>query len=804
MSRSNLYFGMAIVTPLIMASAPSFAQDRPAQASETRGDSEIVVTARRRSEDIQRVPASITAFGATQLAERGIRSEEDLQMATPGLVLRQTQGQNQLNYSIRGQTVDAFTGSFSSVVPYVNDVQLNPGGASSFFDLESVQVLKGPQGTLFGRNATGGAVLYSTAKPTNEWGGYFQATAGNYNNFELQGAINAPIVDDKVLLRGSFNLVTRDGYQLNTYSNKKVGSMRNATGRVSLTLKPSSVFQNTTVFEYGKQGGTNTGLKAYSIYTAGQTGPDGTPLVSNVASFYNPIGFDAIYGAGAWAQYIAANPNILRSQPDALTTGLPGFLASQKNMPFYSFASKDGSRHKATVWYVTNTTSYEASDSITIKNIFGYSHARTLDNTPQQGIPYGAQYTSNLNLNQFGNDVTTKSLSEELQLQGKAFDGALTYIIGGYYQKTRQLIFYPQTYYDASPLPGVNGPFGFGNTSDYRNTDESKAIFAQGSYDLSNVGVNGLSITAGARYTWEKVTLKHLPRSTNRNGEFQSSKFSKPSWEFGLEYQASPQVLTYVKTRGSWRTGGLNGNAAPIDAPASGGGDQFAPETVKDVEGGLKFSGRVGDRPATLNVAVYRMWIKNIQRFLTPTVCDQNNVCYSIAVTANVPSSVVQGIEVDGSIHATDWLSIGGSAAYTDAKFKKNEAFLYGVNYKFGPYPDTPKVSGSVWAKVQLPVSETLGQMSVRADFYAQSAQYFSANAGSSMPGTRMPSYQLLNMRYEWQDILESNVNFAVFARNLLDEKYYVGGSAAGASFGMNAVALGRPRMWGAELRVNF
>lgn len=788
-----------------LAQSDGSSRDSEGAARPAVGGGEIVVTARRRAEGIESVPAAITAFGAAQIQERGLRTEEDLQSATPGLVLRQTQGQNQLNYSIRGQTVDAYTGSSPSVVPYVNDVQLNAGGASSFFDIESIQVLKGPQGTLFGRNATGGAVLYGTAKPTDEFEGYLQFTAGNYEFFQGQGAINAPIVAEKVLLRLAFDLATRKGFQTNIFNGKKLGSLRTATGRASLTLRPSSDFENTTVFQYGKQGGTNTGLKAFSIYNNGATGPDGTPLSSAVSDFYSPAGFEATFGPGSWSQYIAANPGIVRSQPNALQTGLPGFLPYLKTLPFYSTVSLEENRHRATVYFGTNTTSYEVGSNITLKNILGYSYSHTLDDQPQLGIPYGAQYTGNLNLGQFGNDVKSKSFSEELQLQGKALNDRLDFIVGGYYQKSSQSIFYPQTYYNVYPLPGVNGPYGFGNTSDYKNTNTSKAIFAQATYDFSDAGLNGLSLTGGLRYTWEKVTLKHLTRSTNRNGEFQSLDFKKPSWEVGLTYQATPELLTYIKTRGSWRSGGLNGNAAPIDAPASGGGNQFSPETVKDVEAGAKFSGRVLGRPASLNVAVYKMWIKNVQRFLTPTVCDPDlGVCYSLAVTATVPSAKVQGIEIDGTINPASWLTIGGSFAYTDAKFSNNVALLYGVDYVFNPYPDTPKVSGSAFMRVALPVSSDLGDMSLRGDVYAQSAQYFSANAGSSMPQTRLPAYTLVNARYEWRNIAGSSFSFSAFVRNLLDEKYYSGGLAEGASFGANGAAVGRPRMFGAEVRLDF
>ena len=153
---------------------------------------EVVVTARRRSENLSRVPTAITVISAEELKQRSIRTDSDLQFAVPGLTIRQTQGNNSLTYSIRGQSADTFSGSPSAVIAYLDEVPLSISGASTFYDLESVQVLKGPQGTLFGRNTTGGAVLYTTAKPTNETEGMLRVRGGNYELREVEGMLNIP------------------------------------------------------------------------------------------------------------------------------------------------------------------------------------------------------------------------------------------------------------------------------------------------------------------------------------------------------------------------------------------------------------------------------------------------------------------------------------------------------------------------------------------------------------------------------------------------------------------------------------
>lgn len=763
--------------------------DQTSQADEARlGSGDIVVTARRRAESLQRVPAAITAFDADQLAQRSINTQSDLQTTVPGLTLRQTQGQNSLTYSIRGQTVDAFSGSSTAVVPYVNDVQLNNGGAASFFDLSSIQVLKGPQGTLFGRNATGGAVLYTTAKPVNAFEGYGQFRVGNFGLLEAQGAINIPIVDDKILLRAAFDVIHRKGYIFNDYYDQKVGKTSRQSGRLSLTLNPSEALTNTTVFEYDRSGGTNTGASyLYSVYQCGEVN-NGTPLACGAAGTYNPAAFDSAFGAGAWNQYLAAHPN-------AFPGGLNAYLDEQQRRgPWYTNAVSK-SDHKGRDWFVTNTTSYELGSDLELKNIFGVSNSYARDNQIQNADPYGIQFTENLLSGLSGNRTKVSQWSNELQLQGKAFDGDLTYIVGAYYQYTNTHIIYPQTYFDLRPLVPISG-----YSVDYRVKDKTQALFTQGTYDLGTLtGAEGLRITAGIRYTWEQISLDHLALSPNFGTPRQKVKFSDPSWEAGLEFQATPQLLTYIKTRGSFRAGGLNGVAPPILAPASEGGDLFGSEHTKDIEAGLKFGGQVMGRPAHFNIALFNQWVSGVQRVQFPIV--NGNV---IAVTINVPKAEVRGLEVDTSIRPAAWLELGASGAHTKAEYTGDTALLFGQLFKFGPYPDTPKWSGTAYAVVTLPIPESVGILRLRGETYAQTGQYFSSTAATSTPRTRLPGYALVNGRLDLSEINGTGLSAGLFVKNLLKKGYFLGGLPQGVAFGVNAASVGEPRTYGLDVKYQF
>ena len=171
-------------------------QQAGAERRNTVSVEEIVVTARRREEKLSDVPIAVEAFGSQAISDRGILTEADLQSATAGLTVRQTGSSNQTNFSLRGQSIDAFSFASPAVLIYFNEFNTQGSSASSFFDLESIQVVKGPQGTLFGRNATGGAVLYqSTAPKMGVVEGYGEVAYGNYNDRRIEGALNLPLSD---------------------------------------------------------------------------------------------------------------------------------------------------------------------------------------------------------------------------------------------------------------------------------------------------------------------------------------------------------------------------------------------------------------------------------------------------------------------------------------------------------------------------------------------------------------------------------------------------------------------------------
>jgi len=786
-ARSSKALAAAICAALSLSPSTGLSQsESEPSANADSGMSEVIVTARRRDESLATVPIAITAIGGEQLVERSIRTDADLQLAVPGLTIRQTQGNNSLTYSIRGQSADTFSGSPSAVIADLNEVPLTIGSASSFYDLESVQVLKGPQGTLFGRNTTGGAVLYTTAKPTDKTELLGRVRIGNFALREAEGMFNLPF-SDAVMLRGAFDLIERDGYIDNLLNDEELGEVNRKSGRVTLAIKPSDAFENTTMVQYTHVGGTNTGASyTYSVYGCGQTN-NGFPLTCGSGLLFGP-GLDAAFSfPGAWAAYLAAHP-------EAYPAGLVAYVDEQRRIGPYKTRHPGGARHEGRDLNASNTTSFEFNDNLKLKNILGVSQSETDSEQPQLGAPFVTILTANVATGISGNELEVDSISDELQLQGAAFDNDLTYIAGVYIQRMRSDTLWPQTYFDLRPV--TPAPLSLA-TNNFRIENDTDAIYGQATYSL----IENLRVTAGLRYTWEDVSIEQLSLGdafATYGSAHQSETFSDPSWELGLEYQATASVFTYLKTRGSFRSGGFNGSAPPISATATNGGNLFDSEHVKDVEAGLKFRGDI----ATLNLAVYKQWITDVQRVEFPDP-DGAGPLASIAVTANVPEGEVQGVEVEGSILAASWLEFGFNAAYTDAEFTDNEVTLFGVRYVYGPVGDTPRRSGVVYFDAGLPVAD-IGRINVRSELYAQSEQYFSNAAASIAPGTKLPGYALINARASWNEIMGGGFSVALFGKNLADREYFVGGMTLAAALGHNAAAVGEPRTYGLELAYRF
>jgi len=777
----------SLMAGTVLPFAPAaFAQD--AGTTEVTDDA-IIVTARRREENIAKVPIAITAIGGEDIAKRAIVNENDLQSAVPGLIVRQNGGANVFNFSIRGQSVDTYTNSPPAVLPYINEVQIVSHSASTFYDMSGIQVLKGPQGTLFGRNTTGGAILFSTAKPTEEFGGYLLGRGGSHNSHHIEGAVNVP-ASEVIQLRLAGSYSGGGGYVRDYFTGEHYGKNKQTSVRGTLVIKPTAGLTNTTVAQYTREHGTNTPFQLWSSNVCGGPASQGNGVPDCVLNGATNPAFGAFNAA----------------RPKRFQGNLQAAIALQHNLGPWVNLSDVYPYHKARQTWVINTTELELSPEITLKNIFGYNKSKSDDGQDYDGSPYpyfqvpGSLSADGVKVNPSGGFVArTTQVSDELQLQGKAMDGRLDYVLGVYYLHQKDSVLSNLAFYDFStPFP----PAPFAYTAQWKA--ESIAGFAQATFAVTDK----LNLTGGFRYTHDKTTMTQLPGSLWLfffPNTPETIKASKPSWTVSLDYQLAPGLMVYAAHRGSWRTGGFNYSVTPIPVVAAAGGNLFRPETTKDVELGVKYSGNGLGVPVTFTADVFNQWVDNIQRAAYVTNPQNGTVTL---FTTNVPRAKITGVEANFTVRPASGFQFGASGNYTHARYTRN-AVLFTIpgqpatTVLYGPFADVPKFSGTVFGEFTVPAGD-VGNLSLRADLYTQKKMNFSNVGDTQNPAAVIPGYTLVNAKLTLSEIMGQRISASISGRNLFNKRYYAGGNAGNSSVLPNTVNPGVPRMIMGEVRFDF
>jgi iron complex outermembrane receptor protein len=764
---------------------------------------ELVVTARRQNEDLEKVPVAVAALSTSALSEQHVTDEQELQSAVPGLLTVASTSTNQLAFSIRGQALDAYSYTSPTVLAYFDEFQTGGTSATTFFDLQSVQVLKGPQGTLFGRNATGGAVLYTSTQPGKQLEGYFNYTAGNFNEQKVEGAITMPLAE-WASVRLAAEDEHRDGYEHNLYLDVDEGSIDNRNFRGTLLLTPLDELQNTTTVQYGSQGGDSGALK---IVSANVNCP---PSPQCAAAELFPPGVPT---GGAYPAKLASY------------NGLLNFIALEGTQPFWNVWNDSDDGHDAQLREAVNKTTYTVNDDLTIRNIVGYNQVVSRDRIDADGSPFQIVTIGAVGgLNMQGILYATEQYSEELQLAGTGLVKRLSYLIGGYYGRDNEAqdeplnvgcgsIAFPVT--PENPA-GCEVPGGFGYN--FENDEQSRALFAQASYEF----IDHLRATAGFRETWEDINFRYGDGSVPEDAHQLAGvplptilSEREPSWTLGLDYQFTPESLLYVAQRGGFRAGGFNGTSVIQTSTGATNIDSFKPEIARDLELGIKYSGRLGELPVRINADVYEERVRDAQRVVYAGIA---------AFTLNADKTQVDGFELNALIDLASWLQAGLDDAYTDARYTDGSTHFTQVDaitgaianrtVILGPYGDAPRNTGSFYLRVAHDLPNSLGKLVVRQDLYSQSYFYYTnfaasvnvpANGiGGLDPNTRIGGYTLLNARVEWNNIAGSMFHAAAYVRNMLNKQYEVGGLGLGAVVGVDSVVLGTPRMAAVEVGLKF
>lgn len=787
-SLQGLMLAGCALGALAMPQAAAAQDSPPGEAAGSTDDAgEIIVTARRREENVQDVPAAIQLLSGAALEQRNIRSEQDLATAAPGLLVRSNNNQFQVNYVMRGESFEPYSGTVPGVQPYLNEVALSGNAAPPFYDLQNVQVLKGPQGTLFGRNSTGGAVLYQTQQPGSEFGGFVSLEYGSFDRFIAQAAVDVPIAPGVVELRLAGHYQTGGAYVRNLYDGKLLGDSKVKSGRATLTISPSDSFTTTTMVQVSRYEAENIPKRLSYVAQCGVGSSQPCWVVPGNA-FY-----DQFAGSPAGSYFPGWPAGEL---PPGGLTGMIDYLNAHGR---YTVSANATGINWATETTVINTSTLELSDNLRLKNIFGYSRTNRRGQTDNDNTPYPFLQTGGTMPGDPLEGRATRQISNEFQIQGTTSDKRLNYIVGGFYSHNT-------TDYD-SPLTGVSYTpsidyFTVFNLR-YQSTtkDESYALFAQGTYALTDT----LNVTAGVRQTWDKLWIQQTPGSTlggPAGSVPQHTTVNDLSWTFSIDYKPTPSLMLYATTRGSWRVGGYNpfvptgvGNRTT----AADGGNYFPPETVRDVEFGFKYDDRIGDMPVRLNATFFYAWMKNIEK--TGTTVIANRVT---SATLSVPAGEIWGIEADAMIRPTSWLTIGGNLTYNKGRFTDREALIFGVPVVYNTFPDTPVFSGTLYADAVASLGHA-GKLRLHADLFGQTSFHLTSLGDTFNPGDTVPGYTLVNLRADWVDPFGSDgITASVFVKNVTDAYYFTGGGGGVQANGTNSLNLGMPRTWGVQLKAAF
>jgi iron complex outermembrane receptor protein len=858
--------GVMSALALILA-APAFAdpdaadQAAPANAARTSdvGLSDVIVTARRVEERLQDVPISIAVFNQEQLANRNVTSAQDLAAITPSLSVNSNFGQENSSFAIRGFVQDA--GTPPSVATYFADVvaprgptQGTQAGDSpipgSFFDLQNVQVLKGPQGTLFGRNTTGGAVLFVPQKPTSQFGGYGEVSFGNYSMKREQGALNLPL-SDTVRFRLAVDHETRDGYlhNISGIGPSDYNDVDYTAVRASLVVDLTPNLENYTIASYNRSDTNGSVQKLIAC---------------------NPTGYNPVNPATGLGNFIGVLSCGQLAAERASGAGFYDVEAATPN-PVSNIEQEQ----------LINTTTWTASDQLTVKNIASYAQYKDLQVSPLFGtnwqtsntpIPYPQIFFLGVPRVFTGvyaapgdNTADQSTITEELQLQGAADDRRLTYQGGVYFEWSNPLNpvgnqspqLAPCTdlatvmcsdpigaAFTAATSAALGFPFpvhvGAVNYTVGETNYRDKGIYGQSSYSFTDQW----KLTGGLRYTEDSqansatrysysfpvfppftgAATKSCTDPTTAPTCYAAyqEKSSKPTWLIDLDYKPTEDVLTYAKYARGYRAGGVTSNA-PIDHRT------FSPESVDDFELGLKTAFRGAVR-GTFDVDLFYNNFTNqeLQFGFNAKVNPLTGASAPVSPTTaiiNAGKSRIYGAEVDASlipfpsITALEGLVFSIDYTYLNATIQKIAAVTTAdPNYTpdvsaiapGSPLVLSPKNKYSLTANYTLPLPASIGRIIFGANFVhtdEQTTTYVYQNApilaafGSNLG--LLPSTNLLNLDLSWDSIAGSPVDLSFFATNVTQKNYYnfvPGLASSGAEFAV----LGVPRMYGARLRYRF
>lgn len=801
MVATAIPFGLSI-------SSIAFAQNA-ADQSGSGGLQEIIVTAQKREQSLQDVPIAVTALGEDALAANRVASVTDLTGLAPGMVVAESSGGQKIPFFImRGaNSAGLVPGSDKQVSLYLDGVYLGSARGSIFDlpDVERIEVLRGPQGTLFGRNATAGAVSVSTRDPTGEIGVKATASVGNLDHYRFGVSVDFPQV-------GPFS-----GY-VSMLHNYRRGDVRNIGAGQVWNRKASLTGRNGKIARSPEYLGTTdansffAALKFESgdfttVYKFDWNEDHGSTRAAALVG-YNP---DGLLG-NLLDTLIKTQPNAIPQAPDAKR---PKAVSNGWTVP----TDQEAQGHSL-------TSTYQISDSLSVKNIFAFRKSYifgpgTIDGvssliiTPESIVPFAtlAAYSSlppaqaQAAIPTYIQNMTpligspyvgaagapesrSRQYSDEIQFNYNS--EFLTATFGGVWFLSKDWM-NPNGFWNTitfSPVPG--GVLQLQNSGMSYNKATSLAGYAQLEFHLTPQ----LDIVGGFRITRDKksgtFTFGRTP-ATLSTTSFSFSK-TKPSYLLGVNWKPTEGTLLY----GKYSTGFVSGgNVAGIP---------FAPETVTSWEAGVKAD--MFDRKLRANLAVFQASYKHVQGPSAPTSPESREFVdrftgnpaikdFVGTFVADLGNIKAKGFELDVTAAPVRGLTIGGSLAHTDTDYAYIPALQIPANGELPVLNSRPAWTGSLFGQYDSP---TLGggdaYLSIRADALWQDKYLLTTNPNAAVYSSfaaairETPSYWVINGRVALRDLDIGGVNteLAVWGKNLtnsraLNSGLNLGGVLASASF---------------------
>jgi iron complex outermembrane recepter protein len=706
---------------------------------------EVVVTAEKRPENVQDVPISITALSGAALAQSGAVNTDDIAHLVPGLNISDV-GSGFVSYTyIRGGgTNQVDPGADPSVAYYVDEVYITGTAGLQFdlYDIDHVEVLKGPQGTLFGRNAASGAISVITNQPSSTFSAGLDVDAGSYNSYGAHGFVTGPLTsDDRWLYRVSFNARTAGGYTENLATGRNVDDVHQFGGRVQLEYVGDTF--------------------KFLLTAEGMRARDGmTPqYVAN----------------GNWSTYL--NPAAIAALP-ALEPGVGDYRQYYDTQGYenQNLGAVTG-RLEWKTWMgtVTSISAYRSST---------YDRLADYDGTIEDGIAL------------LSHEVD-QSFSQELRLAGASDNW---HWIGGlYYYHSQTVTNWLGTTGSAFSLAGVpwsalgvpiSGAFPLTayETDDGLITTNSEAAFGQTTYDFTS----RFSAMVGGRYLGDqkqdrRSVLGIVDEALGLPGYSVDPKASWTSFDptASLDFKITPDVLTYFSYAQGFKSGGFQTLEPPTAQAAA---TVFAPEKVKSYELGLKSEWL--DHRLLADVALFRSDITDQQILVVYSALE--------SLVNNAGATRDDGVDLSLAARPTEHLTLDAKMTYQHARFLVYTDPATGRSYAGNAQLRSPDFSGSYSAEYDFALAGR-GDLALRGEYSYQTKEFFD-NANTELPGLYQPAYGLLNARLTYIPA-HGNWSISMWGRNL-GNTYYFRNVAIGLPSGL--AVPGDPRTFGGSFDVKF